>query len=111
MTTPIDPIRRAQRARNARRAIDASSEEVFETEDRNLPVPVGPVITPPGPDPRPQPAVSAFSAHLMGQEGQKRGLRGGPETLDSARSAYVRTEWSGPYDRRARKGGSTKTEI
>ena len=43
--------------------------------------------------------------------GQKRGLRGGPETLDSARSAYVRTEWSGAYDRRARRGGSTKTEI
>lgn len=110
MTTPIDPIRRAQRARNARRAIDASSDEVFETEDRNLPVPVGPVTAAPGPD-RPQATASAFSAHLMGQEGQKRGLRGGPETLDSARSAYVRTEWSGPYDRRARKGGATKTEI
>lgn len=110
MSTPIDPIRRAQRARNARRTIDASSEEVFETEDRNLPVPVGPVVSAPGPD-RPQSAASAFSAHLMGQEGQKRGLRGGPETLDSARSAYVRTEWSGAYDRRARRGGSTKTEI
>ncbi|HPA37991.1 MAG TPA: hypothetical protein PLV04_04555 [Phenylobacterium sp.] len=110
MSTPIDPIRRAQRARNARRAIDASSEEVFEPEDRNLPVPVGPVVSRPSPD-RPQANASAFSAHLMGQEGQKRGLRGGPETLDSARSAYVRTEWSGAYDRRARRGGSTKTEI
>lgn len=109
MTSPIDPIRRAQRLRHTRRPDTDESEEVFETEDRNLPVPVGPVTTP-GPD-RPEAGPAAFSAHLIGQDGQRRGLRGGPETLGAAKSAYVRTEWSGAADRRARKGGVQKTEI
>ena len=39
------------------------------------------------------------------------GLRGGPETLDRARSTYLETEWSGPADRRPRPGRITKTEI
>jgi hypothetical protein len=47
----------------------------------------------------------------MGQGGQRRGLRGGPETLDKARSAYLEAEWSGPADRRVRTGRITKTEI
>ncbi|WP_304168032.1 hypothetical protein [Phenylobacterium aquaticum] len=109
MTSPIDPIRRAQRPRHTRRPDAAEPDEVFETEDRSLPVPVGPV-TSPGPD-RAEAGPSAFSAHLIGQDGQRRGLRGGPETLGAAKSAYVRTEWSGAADRRARKGGTHKTEI
>ena len=47
----------------------------------------------------------------MGQGGQKRGLRGGPETLDHARTAYLETEWSGPADRRPPPGRIAKTEI
>jgi hypothetical protein len=47
----------------------------------------------------------------MGQGGQKRGLRGGPETLDHARTTYLETEWSGPADRRPAPGRITKTEI
>ena len=39
------------------------------------------------------------------------GLRGGPATLETARSAYLGAEWSGPADRRAGKGKVTKTEI
>jgi len=109
MTSPIDPIRRAQRLRHTRRPDTDETEEVFEAEDRNLPVPVGPV-TKPGPE-RQAAGPAAFSAHLIGQDGQRRGLRGGPETLGAAKSAYVRTEWSGAADRRARKGGVQKTEI
>jgi hypothetical protein len=69
------------------------------------------------PEPRPAPprskraAFAAFAAQIMGQGGQKRGLRGGQETLDKARSAYLETEWSGPADRRLRTGRITKTEI
>ena len=48
---------------------------------------------------------------MMGQGGQKRGLRGGPETLDHARNAYLETEWSGGADRRHARGKITKTEI
>ena len=110
MTSPIDPIRRAQRLRRAIRSTADEPEEVFESDDRNLPVPVGPV-TRPQPRAAAEPAASAFSAHLIGQDGQKRGLRGGPETLDNARTVYVRTEYSGAFDRRARAGRTHKTEI
>lgn len=56
-------------------------------------------------------AAATFAAQVLGQEGQKRGLRGGPETLDKARSTYLGAEWSGPSDRRPRPGRVTKTEI
>jgi hypothetical protein len=52
-----------------------------------------------------------FSAQLIGQDGQKRGLRGGDPVIDSAKTAYNRTEWSGSRDRRARKGRAARTEI
>jgi hypothetical protein len=104
MTFPIDPIRRTTASRRAKteRANDA---------DRNLPVPVGEAedVTPP-PSPAPKTAA-AFDAHVLGQDGQRRGLRGGPPVLNSAKTAYNTAEWSGPADRRAPKGGITKTKI
>jgi hypothetical protein len=54
---------------------------------------------------------AGFAAQILGQGGQKRGLRGGPETLDRARSTYLGAEWSGAADRRPRPGRITKTEI
>jgi hypothetical protein len=47
----------------------------------------------------------------MGQSGQKRGLRGGQEVLDTARSTYLGTEYSGPADRRPPTGLLKKTNI
>jgi hypothetical protein len=41
----------------------------------------------------------------------KRGLRGGREVLDAARTSYLKTEWSGPADRRPRQGQVAKTKI
>jgi hypothetical protein len=82
--------------------------------DRRLPVPTEP------PQPRKEPPSntaagrrrdSTFDAQLLGQPGQKRGLRGGPEVLDHARAAYLETEYSGPDDRRPPKGLLRKTEI
>lgn len=52
-----------------------------------------------------------FEAQLMGQTGERRGLRGGPALMDAARSAYNRVEWSGSYDRRAQAGRRTQTEV
>lgn len=78
----------------------------------NLPVPVGPAITispPPRNDLRR--GESEFSAQLMGQDGQRRGLRAGTPLLEAARTAYNRIEWSGSYDRRARAGRSTRTVV
>jgi hypothetical protein len=80
--------------------------------DRRLPVPTE------APQPRKEsgsPAGrrrdSTFDAQLLGQPGQKRGLRGGPEVLDHARAAYLETEYSGPDDRRPPKGLLKKKEI
>ncbi|HLK24789.1 MAG TPA: hypothetical protein VKT30_09035 [Caulobacteraceae bacterium] len=54
--------------------------------------------------------AAAFAAHVMGG-GQKRGLRGGSETLDTARHVYLETEWSGGADRRHPRGKIAKREI
>lgn len=67
----------------------------------NLPVPIG--------RPRPRPAqeprrAGAFDAHLIGQDGRRRGLRGGPPVLQAARAAYLDAEYSGPDDRRLPAG-------
>jgi hypothetical protein len=51
-----------------------------------------------------------FEAQMLGG-GEKRGLRGGPETLERAKSTYLKSEYSGPNDRRPRPGRVTKTEI
>ncbi len=110
MTSPIDPIRRAAQARRTYRARVNDSEGHHETDDRSVPAIVSGEPVRPAPD-HASDGVSVFSAQLMGQDGQKRGLRGGPETLGAARTVYGATEWSGKADRRARKGSIGKTET
>lgn len=110
MTSPIDPIRRAAQARRAHRARVDDSEDLHDSGDRSVPAIVTGEPVRPIPDHSAE-GASMFSAQLMGQDGQKRGLRGGPETLGAARSVYGATEWSGKADRRARKGSIGKTEI
>ena len=51
-----------------------------------------------------------FTTQVLGG-GEKRGLKGGPDTLDQAKSTYLQSEYSGPYDRRPRPGLITKTKI
>lgn len=106
MTSPIDPARRSSPARRVRRSDDAARGESM---DRSVPA-----IYEPPPPPAPAPTArppAAFAAHVLGQDGQKRGLRGGKETLDSARSLYNKIEYSGSADRRTPKGGRAKTEV
>lgn len=55
--------------------------------------------------------ATAFSAQVMGQDGQKRGLKGGEPVLDAARRSYLGTEYAGTRDRRPRAGVVKKTEI
>jgi len=109
MTSPIDPIRRAARLRRAARAEPESAEQAA-AEVANLPVPVDAPRAVPPPTER-SASAAVFDAQLLGQAGQKRGLRGGPAVIDGAAASYNRTEWSGSRDRRARKGGIAKTEI
>ena len=52
-----------------------------------------------------------FAAQVMGQTGQKRGLKGGPPVLDAARSTYLGAEYSGKRDRRPRVGKASQTEV
>ena len=54
---------------------------------------------------------AAFTAQLIGQDGQKRGLRAGPPALQQARSAYLEAEWMGRSDRRRNTGRSAKTDV
>lgn len=109
---PIGPVgerdrRGAQRREAERRAASASRELV----------PIGPVIDA-APDPaRPADATapadpaSAFSAQMIGQTGQRKGLKGGPPVLNSARASYLGNEYSGENDRRPPSGLVKKTDI
>jgi hypothetical protein len=110
MTDPVDPIRglsraEAARRRNRQRRAAAAAEAA---ESDNLPVPAGDARTHP---PEPPPAAdAAFAAQLLAGA-PRRGLKGGPETLERARATYLGTEYSGAHDRRPRKGRIAKTEI
>jgi hypothetical protein len=53
---------------------------------------------------------AAIEAQIL-SGGQRRGLKGGPETLDKARTTYLGTEYSGAKDRRPPKGRITKTDV
>ena len=66
--------------------------------------PAKPAVSPSAP-----PAL--FAAQVIGQTGQKRGLKGGPPVLDAARSTYLGAEYSGKRDRRPRVGRARQTEI
>jgi hypothetical protein len=117
MSERIDPVRavgdrRVWIRRDADREVLHAPDEAAADEpapEPGLPVPVA--ATPEQPDPRARDGFVAFVAQVLGQPGQKKGLRGGPETLEKARSAYLETEWSGPADRRPARGRITKTEI
>lgn len=107
---PLGPVLRAERrsGRERRGKADASGAPA------NLPVIAAAedeaTELPPPPKSASDPAA-AFAAQLLGQPGQKRGLRGGKPLLDAAKTAYVRTEYSGPADRRPPAGAATRKEI
>lgn len=116
MTDPVSPIGGPSAPRRVARGYGA--EEPSSDEGSGAPDDGGSRLPAVIPQPTPAPApsakrsgIAAFAAQVIGQPGQKRGLRGGKETLDKARSTYLETEWSGPADRRHRTGKITKTEI
>ncbi|WP_426030297.1 hypothetical protein [Caulobacter sp. DWP3-1-3b2] len=113
MNGPIDPIRRVQAARRALPAPRDTDRPEADGEDVTFVRDEAPAPHPPPPKNtnRGRGAFATFAAHVMGQSGQKRGLRGGQEVLDAARSTYLGTEYSGPADRRPRAGLIKKTEI
>jgi hypothetical protein len=109
--TRIDPIRRSALLRRAVRPDPADETgDAPEAEIVRLPVPVERTARVEPKPPRDS-GGAAFAAQLIGQDGMKRGLRAGPEVIDSAKQLYNRTEWSGAKDRRAPKGAKTRTEA
>lgn len=105
----IDRIRRAALVRRAQKAEDRVEETHAATGGMNLPVPTG--ARPRSFRDERSEGYAQVAAQLMGQAGERRGLRAGPTLFDQAREAYNRVEWSGSYDRRARKGRRARTEI
>lgn len=65
----------------------------------------------PAPIAPPDAQPSAFAAQIIGQPGQKRGLKGGPPVLDSARSSYLGAEYSGEAERRPAPGRVKDTDV
>jgi hypothetical protein len=107
----IDRVQRAVSARGASKTETTRPEGAEASSSSNLPVPVSPIVAPRTfRDERPR-GYAEFAAQVIGQHGERRGLRAGAPLMDLARDAYNRTEWSGRYDRRARKGGTAREEI
>ena len=107
----IERTRRTVQARKAGRPEADRSQETGGTAATNLPVPVAPVVTVRSFREERRRTDAELAAQLLGQDGQRRGLRAGPNIVDVAKAAYNRVEWSGSYDRRARKGRQARTEI
>ena len=116
MTRPVDPagsIRgapaagdgAAERRRDQRRRQDRREAETSGTAL----VPVGPVETHAHTPKTVE--TAAFAAQVLGQTGQKRGLKGGPPVLGAARGAYLGAQYAGPGDRRPPPGKGKKTEV
>ena len=106
MSDEIDPASGLEPERRAKERRRANRRRGDRSKSGKLPVAAAPPAAPETPG-----GAAAFTAQLIGQEGVKRGLRGGPPVLEQARSAYLETEWRGPADRRRRAGKAAKTEV
>jgi hypothetical protein len=104
---PIDPIRPVRLVRRERRSADAAQDDAAPVV--NVTVNIAPA--PPEPPSAPYRPPTNLDAHLIAQNARVRGLRGGQQVLDTARGAYLETEFSGPNDRRAVTGQITKTQA
>lgn len=109
MMSRIDRMRHAALVRRAHKA--EASADAQDAGGASLPIPVASVAAPRTFRDDHRSGDSEFAAQLMGQAGERRGLRAGAPLLDKARDAYNRVEWSGSFDRRARKGRQTRAEI
>jgi hypothetical protein len=107
MTGPIEPVRTVRPSE--RKPADVRvSEDAAPVAEPALPAPVLPA---PEPLAGSSGLTASLEAHLLAQDAQRRGLRGGPQTLTSARQSYLKTEWSGHSDRRRAKGVAAKKDV
>lgn len=100
-----------------RRAADRRAAERRAGSTSRALVPVDAPAEDAAPPARPAPAppsdgsAAIFAAQMMGQTGQRRGLKGGQPVRDAARSAYLGAEYSGAVDRRPKPGKAEDTDI
>jgi hypothetical protein len=116
MTDEVRPVGPVQRRDERREADRRTAERRAASASRALvpvDVPAEPAEAParPAPTPPADASPAAFAAQVMGQTGQRRGLKGGPPVLDAARSTYLGTAWSGAAERRPRPGKATDTDV
>lgn len=109
----VGPVERREDRRSAERR---AAERRAAAQSRALTVAefeAGPAEAParPAPAPASDASAAAFAAQVIGQEGQRRGLKGGPPVLGAARSAYLGTEHSGANERRPKPGRAEDTDI
>jgi hypothetical protein len=100
--------RRSAERRAAERRATVPSRALTVTEFP--PEPAEPPARP-APTPASDASAAAFAAQMIGQTGQRRGLKGGPPVLDAARSAYLGTRYSGAGERRPRPGKAEDSDI
>lgn len=109
MTEPIDPIppiAPAGAGPDGRRGDDRRQQDRRLTGRMMVPLEDTPDEKPRADAPgTTDPAGSTgFTAQMLGQGGEKRGLKGGPAVLSSARRTYLGAEYSGTSDRRPAAG-------
>lgn len=110
---PVGPVQRRDERREAdrraaeRRAASASRDLV----PLKIPAEAAEPPARPAPAPPSDASAAAFAAQMMGQSGQRRGLKGGPPVLGAARSTYLGTAWSGAAERRPKPGKASDTDV
>ncbi|HYC97596.1 hypothetical protein [Brevundimonas sp.] len=110
---PVGPVQR----RDERREADRRSAERRAASASRALVPTDFPADPAEPPARPAPtpgadaSAAAFAAQVIGQTGQRRGLKGGPPVLDAARSTYLGNAYSGAAERRPKPGKATDTDV
>ena len=116
MTDEVRPVGPVQRRDERREADRRAAERRAASTSRDL-VPVEFPAEPAEPPARPAPTPPAdggaavFAAQMLGQSGQRRGLKGGPPVLGAARSAYLGAEHSGAAERRPKPGKASDTDV
>ena len=129
MTDGVRPVgavrardRRAAERRTAERREEKAAQDKAASASRDL-VPVGEVVDhPEAGDPATSAArtrkarsaatgAAAYAAQLLGQGGQRNGIRGGPPVMDAARASYLGAQYSGEEERRPPSGTTKRTEV
>jgi hypothetical protein len=105
---PIDGNPRVRRTKRRRRG---EAQAAAEPGPPGEPEAAAAAAAIPPLDPAPHDGPPVISAQLMGQSDPAEGAAPANSAARTARSAYLKVEWSGRYDRRTRRGRITKTDV